>query len=138
MVTLSTVEPLAPKEESDKAHLVGVGKERSADFVDVVRLVGKRLNLRRTEARMSVRDLSRASGVNINTISKIERGKQKELTAWAFFALCEALRIDPLLAWYGETRKPEEGRASRRSEPPPPASSRRPTPIPPKSTPPKR
>lgn len=122
--TLSTLKDEHAGEGTDTGADVARARERSTRYADIVLLVGQRLKLRRMEAGYSMRRLKELSGIDINTISKIERGEQNQLSAGNFFALCEALALDPLLAWYGESRKPQ---ANRRSEPPPPMSSRRPS-----------
>ena len=87
--------------------------------------IGARLRARRIEATWGMRRLEEESGVGIATISEIENG-QPEMRAGAFFAICEALRIDPLRAWYGD----ERGRPAKPKSPittPPPSSAERET-----------
>jgi transcriptional regulator with XRE-family HTH domain len=77
------------------------------------------MKTRRDEAGYSFTDLSEKTGINKSQLSRIESGQQRQMTAGNFFAICEALALDPMFAWYGESR-----RQARQSEPPP-ASSRR-------------
>lgn len=127
MPTLATVKVRQARAAPHTSADVARERSRSARYAEVVALVGMRMKLRRREAGYSLRRLKELTGIDINTISKIERGEQNELSAGNFFTLCEALALDPMRAWYGEERKPG---SSRRSEPPP-ASVRRPTPPPP-------
>lgn len=90
----------------------------------MVNLVGKRLDLRREEAGITVTELGERSGVNKSQVSRILKGSQNNLSAGNFFALCEALALDPLRAWYGELRRP--------ASVPPPASQKRPSKAPPR------
>jgi DNA-binding Xre family transcriptional regulator len=89
-----------------------VAKQRVPEYEDIVRRVGKRLNTRRDEAGLSLRDLERLTGISVATISRIENGLQREMSAGTFFKLCETLALDPLVAWYGETRRPAQKTAS--------------------------
>ncbi len=100
----------------------GVGPKRVPQYEDIVRRVGKRLQLRRDEAGYSLADLELRTGISKGTLSRIENGLQREMSAGAFFAICDALAIDPLLVWYGDARKPIPRAASE----PPPAISQRP------------
>lgn len=81
-------------------------RERSKRYERQVALVGQRFKTRRMEAGYSLADLSQRTGIDSSQLSRIERGEQKEMTAGNFFTICEGLALDPLLAWYGETRKP--------------------------------
>jgi DNA-binding Xre family transcriptional regulator len=126
LLTLSSTKPEPLGTVTDRDG--DVAKGRSHKYEDFVRRVGKRINTRRDEAGLSLRDLSARTGINIATLSEIENGLQKELSAGNFFAICEALALDPLIAWYGETRKP----APKAQSEPPPASTRRASKTPPK------
>jgi len=94
--------------------------KRSRRYEDAVRRAGKRLGLRLDESRMTQAELSRMTGIDKGSISEILRGEQPEMSVGNFFTLCEALMIDPLLAWYGESRK-------RVPSTPPPESFERPS-----------
>jgi DNA-binding Xre family transcriptional regulator len=100
---------------------VDVRGKRSKRYEDAVRRAGKRLGLRLDESGMTQADLSRVTGIDKGSISEILRGEQPEMSVGNFFTLCEALRIDPMLTWYGDTRKPSQ------STPPPPESVERPS-----------
>lgn len=104
-----------------------VADERSRKYLAQVRVVGARLSARLAESGMSMRELARKLGWQPSQVSKIMNGKQPEMSAGSFFELCEALQIDPMKAWYGDTRRPMR----RPSESEPPASSNRPS-APPK------
>jgi transcriptional regulator with XRE-family HTH domain len=75
-----------------------VAKQRVPEYEDIVRRVGKRLNTRRDEAGISLRELERQTGISVATISRIENGLQREMSAGTFFKLCETLKMDPLVA----------------------------------------
>ena len=95
-----------------------VKRKRSERYKDAVKFFGMRMALRRRECELTVRDLEERTGIDKATLSRIAAGEQPEMTVGNFFAICEALAMDPLQAWYGPTGKP------RRSEPPPASPSR--------------
>lgn len=103
-----------------------VARERSTRFVEQVRKVGARLYARRVDANFSIRDVEDRTGIDKKTISQIENGLQREISAPAFFAICEALGYDPLKAWYGDTGWPPPPPQIARPSDPPPASISRP------------
>ena len=117
--TLSSPKPQLGTQVSDTDEVVA--KQRVPEYEDIVRRVGKRLNTRRDEAGLSLREVERMTGISVATISRIENGLQREMLAAVFFKLCETLQLDPLLAWYGDARKPTH---RQRSEPPPASVSR--------------
>lgn len=96
-----------------------VGKERSQHYEEHVQLVGMRLKIGRLEAELSQGDVERKTGIDKSTISRIEHGYQKEMSAGNFFALCEALELDPITTWYGPSKRKGA------SEPPPASTTRR-------------
>lgn len=108
---------------------VDVPKERVTRYKDPVRLVGKRFGLRREERGLTVTELARRAGIGKSAMSRIEAGTQPQLSAGDFFAICEALEMDPRKAWYGEDGAP----AAKQPTVPPPAESSRRASAPPKN-----
>lgn len=88
----------------------------------MVKLMGERLTTRRKEAQLTVTELAKRCGIDKGQMSRILRGQQPEMSVGNFFQICEVLMIDPLRAWYGDSRKP--------SSLPPPESQARPSRIP--------
>lgn len=105
-----------------------MGKTRVPQYATAVRLAGKRLHLRREESGHGLRFIAERTGIGLATLSRIENGLQREMSVGNFFALCEALDLDPLRAWYGDARRAPAHESSL----PPPASSQRPSKRPPK------
>jgi transcriptional regulator with XRE-family HTH domain len=108
-----------------------VPKTRSDRYREIVKVVGSRLKTRLLEGGMSGRELARRLGVQSSQVSKLVNGEQPEMSAGSFFEICEHLALDPLKAWYGDSRRP--GAAATSSPPapsssfPPPESAQRPS-----------
>lgn len=129
--TLSSAIPEPAGRPSGEDAQVGETKQRSGQYAPLVKMAGQRLSTRKLELEhelgrdIPLRELEAETGIGIHSLSDILNGHQKELSVGNFFALCEALKTDPLKIWYGDERRP-----SRRSDPPP-ASQQRPSTSPP-------
>lgn len=89
--------------------------------------VGRRVRFAREEAGLSQADLGVRCGVHKSQISRMENGENLEISAVAYFAICEALLLDPNETWTGKKKRklpssPADGPTE--ATPIPPSSTR--------------
>jgi transcriptional regulator with XRE-family HTH domain len=83
----------------------GDGKPRLPEWAPHFVLLGGRLRQHRLEHGLTLRAAALRAGINPSTLSRIERGEQRELTAVSLFTICYAIELDPNVAWYGSKGK---------------------------------
>jgi transcriptional regulator with XRE-family HTH domain len=65
-----------------------------AERIDIARL-GRQIRKKRTNERLSLRELAEATKLKIPTLSRIERGDSMDIESSTLLALCRWLAIDP-------------------------------------------
>lgn len=106
--------------------------KRSSRFAANAAAAGKRIDAALAQAGWTQADLARKTGVDKSQVSRIITGKYVEVSVGPFFAICEALALDPVYVWTGRTKRgelspppPAPEQAKRPASVPPPASERR-------------
>jgi len=131
---------------SDENVDVATGDTRGDRYEAWAVMAGQRLTTRKAELEqelgreITTRELQDQTGVDKSQVSRILNGAQKNVSVGNFFAICEALKIDPLKAWWGDSRRAPMGwprssgapalTAEIRPSEPPPASMARPSKAP--------
>jgi hypothetical protein len=99
--------PLPPwKEHLDIAREQAGTKHM--DEADVMRYVAFARRMRKArdehDPYWSLRTLAGHAKIDIGSLHRIENGKRPHLAVHSFLAICEALGMHPLWAWFGDTR----------------------------------
>jgi transcriptional regulator with XRE-family HTH domain len=82
-----------------------VADHRSERYRKRAKEAGLVIQHARSRAGWSQAQLAERAGLNKSDVSRVENGKHLEISVGRFFDLCEALSLDPVYVWTGETRR---------------------------------